>query len=533
MLPSIHSPETKSERTPEAFDVHPAAVDAWVDNLPLADVSRTCGLVFNALAETNTRNLSPPSRYRLLERLREPVHYLTDALSRRFANSALPLAPQTSRIAALLYGLQLEIAKGYQCIVNPLLALEGLRQDFNLLAVALQRALCHYGQALFTGYQVYRPVPPGLWRTLHGLYDAAERKGVQRSPIKDPFYSHDQVTTIEGQYKQGLLLSLADPPHLAQDDMGRLALLLGPWTAHCRLYRADDLDAPADGRLVDLSSDLPPMRAEHRPAAPDSGYRLLDLAPLLEVLRHGLMQAPPAGFRAAVARGLPAEQLWQSQIRHLLAAWGPATRRAFTRNDGGLAEMQLLVGLSGCHRLLNEDDDTKMAIPFSFGQGSPRTLRRAANLDEELVASTMVINEGANGICLRWVDAFPGRVRVNEVLALRRSRADQWGVGAVRWLKTLGHRGLELGVELLGPEMIPVRVRHCDEGENQREYLKALYLPEVPALRQPARLLLPASFFRTDEVVSLRMGLQVQRLRLVKAAESNGVFSRFLFISEP
>lgn len=532
MLPSINSPETTSERTPEPFDVHPAAVDAWVDNLPLADVSKTCGLVFNALAETNTRSLAPPSRYKLLERLREPVHYLTDALTRRFANAALPLAPQTNRIAALLYGLQLEMAKGYQRIASPLLGLEGLRQDFNLLAAALQRALCYYGQALLTSYRVYRPVPPGLWRTVHGLYDAAERKGVQRSPVKDAFYHHGQATIVETQYKQSLLLSLADPLHLASDDISRLALLLGPWAALCRLYRADDPDAPADGRLVDLSSDLPPARRGSRPADPHPGWRLLDIAPLPEALRHDLTQPPPAAFRAAVARGLPAEQLWQSLIRHLLTAWGPATKRSFSRNEGSLAEMQAVIGVSGCHRLLSEEDDTKMEVPFSFGQDSSRALRRRSRLDEELVASTMVINEGANGVCLRWVDAFPGRVRVNEVLALRRSRTEKWGVAAVRWLKTLGQRGLELGVELLGPELIPVKVRHCDDGETQREYLKSLYLPEVPALRQPASLLLPASFFRADEVISLWMGRQVQRLRLAEAAESNTVYSRFLFSSE-
>jgi len=527
LQPSITSPESKSDGTPDAFDIRPSAVQNWVANLPLADVSKTCGLVFNALAETNTRSLPPQQRFNLLEVMREPVHYLIDALSRHLAGTGLPLAPQMAKIGALLHGLQREIAKGYQRITQELLDLDRMHQDFTLLAQAMQRALCYYGQALLTGYQAYRPVMPGLWGTIHGLYEGAERKGVARSVIKDFYSGPDRVVSVESQYKQILLLALADPLRLGQGDMERLARLLGPWAGSCRLYSAGGPPIPDDACIVDLASDRPPVR---RPYAgdmtPSPNVRWLDTTALVEDLRRGATRPPPELFQIPLARSAAAERLWLTLVRRLLTAWGTESKRGFTRKEGGLAAMQWVSGLSGSHSLLSDEENGQLEVPFAFGQRAPRALPRRSSAREDVVNSAMIINESANGACLRWVDALPGRVRVDEVLALRQPHQQHWGIGVVRWLKTLNNRGLELGVELLGPEVIPVMVRH-HEGGNEPDDLKSLYLPEVGALRQPASLLVPTLFFQPGDVVTLQMARQAHRLRLEVAVESNRVYTRF------
>ncbi len=539
MMPRIttNPPKPQPQRAPVSFDTRIEAVETWVANLPLVNVGETCRLVFNALTELNTMELPPQQRFKVLELFRRPNRYLRDALKRHFVGASFPLSTKATKAAALLYGVQLETAKGYQRIADELLNVDNLRQDFTLLAAGLHRALYYLGQGLLTTYQVYRPASPDLWRNIHHLYDASERKGLQASAVKEP-YRHDRETTIEAQYKQILLLALADPHHLPQADMAQVYVLLEQWAPQCRLY-PPHVAEPSNVSIVDLESDAPPCHLVHSAAPRNTTSRLLDTSTLIHTLRGLLPQTPPEILtqRQALRSETPDAQ-WRILLQRLLTAWGMTSKRGFSRSVGTAENIELIYGISAIHQCLNGSDALVTENKSSFGHHPARRagkekqpLHSPAAANEGLPQSGTVLNESAGGACLKWKAANPGKIRVGELLAIRHDQrhSQGWDVAVIRWLKTLSDHTVEFGIQLLAPDAIPIAVRLCNEEEPDHDYLKSLYLPELKATRQPASLIVPAFLYHVNDIVSLKMEHRELRLRLVKALESNRVYSRFQF----
>lgn len=534
----IINPEPQPRKTLNAFDTRTDAVEAWIANLPLADVGETRGLVFNALAEMNAEDLPNRQRFKALELFRSPIKYLGDALERYFVGSSFPLSPKANRAATLLHDIQLETAKGYRCISDELLKVDNLRQDFELLTASLHHASHYLGQCLLIAYQVYRPATPGLWSDIHRLYDAAERKGLQSSIVKDPRQQHNQKTTIEAQYKRILLLALANPNHLPQADMALVYAQLEQWAPQCRLYPATHFDEPPSVCVVDLESDAPPSYLVYSTIPPSATCRLLDTTGLIDTLRGLLPQSPSEPPKQPPdPREQQAAVLWKPLLQRLLNAWGMTSKRRFARSKADTETVELVFGLSAAHQLLN--NRSTMDADHTIGHSHPPAARihekatatkGPSAAKKVIIYSSAILNESADGSCLKWKAADTDKMRVAELLMIRHRHPGQpWVVAVIRWLKTLNDGTVEFGIQLIAPDAIPVAVRPYSEEKSAHDYLKGLFLPELKATRQPASLIVPAFLYRADDILSLEMDQQEHHLQLVKAMESNRVFSRFQF----
>ena len=87
-------------------------------------------------------------------------------------------------------------------------------------------------------------------------------------------------------------------------------------------------------------------------------------------------------------------------------------------------------------------------------------------------------------------------LKVGDALALCAEDSVVWSLAIIRWVKMRDARQVELGVERLSPQIQPVWVRP------RRSHRKAspepgLFVPGVPALKQPDRLLLPSHIYQT------------------------------------
>jgi hypothetical protein len=529
--------ESLSETRPTTFDARIPAVEIWIAGLPLANVHETCRLVLNALSEINTKELLLHQHFKVLELFRSPILYLSDALKRQFINASIPFSPKVNKVSSLLHSIQLEMAKGYRCISDELQDVDNLHQDFLQLATSFHRGLYFLGQALLTSYQTYSPALPHLWSTIHQIYAAAERKGLQTSLVKDLYEQHSQETTVEAQYKQILLLALADPNHLSQAAMAQVYSLLDQWAPLCRLSPVDLVDESLNNYVVDLEGDSPPAYLIFSAAPHNASCRFLDTTVLIQTLRALLPNNPPEFPKPETQPlGQQTDILWKDLLRHLLANWGMATKRGFTRLRRKIEPIELVFGLSSCHQLLGEASIANHNASFTH-RSPTRTLGKIASFGESssthgvVTHNCALLNESANGACIKWQASDSGKMRVGELLALCNSNppGQAWGIAVIRWLKTLGDRSVEFGIQLLAPDAIPVAVRLYSEEETGRDYLNSLLLPEIKATRRPASLIVPAFLYHVDDVVSLRKDNQEHRLRLINTLETNRIFSCFQF----
>lgn len=498
------------------LDLRSDAIDEWVAGLPLANLGETCRLVFASLTEINGAELSATQRYRTLEALRGTVHYLANALTRRIAGTAFPLPDKTRRVARLLQEIQLEMAKGYHAAVHQILLQGVSRQDHEPLAAAAQRSLYYYAQALLAIYQVYETPDPQHWCEIHGLYAETERRGLHLSPLRDPYRHGGGGVSVGHMYKHILLLALADPQRLAQQEMAALHLMLDVWADQSRLTAVAEPGDPPTSFMVNLRDDAPAARLLYSEAAVTEHCRWLDTTALCHTLR-GLLSG--AGHDHSLPIAETPEQLSgklpRSLVQRLLGAWASTAKRGFSRSPyRGTARVQF--GLSASHE----------------AAGGSRAAQAAA-FQGPASHHCDLLNESAAGACLHWRGGSTPRLRVGELISLCHADVPLGcAIAVVRWLSCSPSQGVQFGIQMLVPSASPITVRLADGAEKERDYLKGLLLPPLPPRETVQTLLTPAFLYRPGDIVSVRTASQhQQRYRLVRAVESTQVYTRFQFES--
>lgn len=500
-----------------ALDIRTDSAEEWVAALPLANLGETCRLIFDSLTQMNGTDASATQRFKSLEPLRAPVHYLRDALRRRYTGVAFPLPEKTHRIAQLLREIQLEIAEGYQRAATQILAQNGLRQDLNILITALHRALYYHGQALLTSYELYEDVAGQRWQEIYTLYLEAERKALHLGVVKDAFKQGDSQTSVSGMFKQILLLALAYPHRLTQHEMGTVYTLLAKWAAQCQLYSVTDFNKPPGVFVVDLSSDTPPTYLIYNSTQAHASTRLLDTTALSHSLRGFLAQAnQDASLASPRSTALEESTLTREQLKRLLLSWAYPSKRGFSRS-AQTTTLAITFGLSASHAAVLPRQ-TNNVHPLHGALNSPRI-------------TCQIINESASGTCLRWEAGDTARARVGELITVYRgeSSGETVGIAVIRWLKCHDGGSVDFGVQLLVPSATPVTVRLSDAGEADRDYLKALLLPALPPGEICETLLTPAFLYRPGDIVSVHTEQGENRYRLVRAVEATQAYVRFQF----
>lgn len=517
-------------------------VESWIETLPLANVGEAYHRVLGALLKLNDSALPGQERFEALELFRRPIHYLSDALNHHFVGTSFPLPLRSRGIAAQLYDLHAEMARGYQGISGELLDLNTLRQDFMRLATSMHRSLYYLGQGLLTSYQVYESCSADCWRRIHRIYEAAERKGVQSSVVKDPYRRNKQETSVEEQYKQILLLALANPFRYSQADMVWIYTLLEHWTSQCRFHPANHFDELQYACLVDLASDEAPSYIAYSAVPHPQTCRLLDTSALIQSLLNSFPRSPDEFPKQASGSGAAQTTiLWRDLLHALIAAWGLTTKRRFSRMQPKTTTVGINLGLSTIHQLIDNMDSrpANEAVGIDERPAAPNMRKTASTGRSTAVHGNTylceVINESADGSRLKWHNANKGRIRVGELIAIRHAQesGETPGIAVIRWLKNTSRHTVEFGIQLLSPDAISISIRlyHAKDQEPDQDYLQGLYIPEFKPTRQPASLILPAFLYHADDIVSLIMDHQEHCLRLVKAIETTQGFSRFHFAS--
>jgi hypothetical protein len=520
------------EAAPNLMRLQTHEVESWIEALPLADVGETRHRVSSSLVKLIASDLPGQERYAALELFRSPIHYLSEALQHYFVGASIPLTLRARGVADQLSALHMAMAEGYQGLADELLGLNTVRQDFMMLATSLHRSLYYLGQTLLTGYQLYEPCSSDCWRRIHRIYEAAERKGVHSSTVRDPYRQHRQSTTIEEQYKQILLLALTDPYRHSQSDIRSIYSLLEYWTPQCRLYPADHADALQSAWRIDLASDDPPSSNAYSALSHPATRRFLDTSALIQSLPNSL---PPSGDEASnqAPETQPPQTTmrWKDLLRSLATAWGPTAKRRYSRMHPETTDIAISLGLSAIHPLLDKLDSMSAMQSAHIGRGSTTPIA----IDDKDSYLCKVMDESAGGSRLMWRNINKGKIRVGELIALHQTRTpgEMPGIAAIRWLKNTSKQTVEFGIQLLSPDAFPITVRlyTADDLESDHDYLKGLYIPEFKAIRQPASLILPAFLYCADDVISLLMDHQEHCIQLAKAIETTQGFSRFYFSS--
>jgi hypothetical protein len=543
-----------------SFNTSTEAIRNWIDELPLLNTARTSELASGALEQINALEIPAGERFTALELFTIPVMCAADGLKKTFIGKPVPLHGNELKHATQAIGLYNGMATGYRILADDLGSDDGQRQQ---LATAIHRALRYLSEILLTNYQIYVQYPDGLWSIIHALYALGEKFGLAGETITDTTLHTPDNSSIDRIYKQVLLLSLACPYRLRQNETLYVYNALLDWAESSHLFHAS-----ADGArglfAVNLAEDRPPAyRALQDSQQDNRQLRILDTTKMEQ-------QMQLAAARESNSSDRPAGLGGSSTMQRLLLTWGVMPKRRFSRHRED-SQIELVIGLNAIHQLsavpvpekqhnngISEaihnhqylqdptfEAPTTVKTDFDItqdrrsnpaaGHGKVSPLKGAylASPPTEGHHETWTVTDiSAGGYCLLHEAEAASRVRVGELVAIpsgKTAQPDTIQLGVIRWLRFTRERGLELGLQLLSPGTQAVWVSVREDELNSPEKLQGILLPEIKPLRQPATLLLPSLPFRTGCLCTLEYSDRKEAITLTRQLENTGCFAQYDF----
>ena len=528
-------------------DPHPTAVADWVASLPMANTADTATQLRQATFELTRLNTDFSVRMELLESVRPTIHYICARLDK----TAVSTGNHGDAIARLAQRLTTNLCSGYKVVVVEALNELGENPALskNFIPLAAHRALSDLSRTLLRTLQFY--VAPGerLWLDLNQLYLLAERLEVNNIKQEDPENHSTTNTTIADTYLRSLLLACCKPNQLRYQHLAQVFNALEVWTPQVAIENNTD-DALF---LIDLESDHEPQYSKllQNPEEPrsirsdvlvyeleaylkkiDGGIEIPEYVPN-DILNHlvdawGLMK--PRAFRRAPASGSVKICLGLRAAHYFLsgglefADQLPRTDAVLQREvNPFLADMQELDVAESEKDVWDDAFDLRVRIPINPGIDDPDRILQPHHLQKpgskpkqaEQAAKqsfcfydTIAVDTSPGGYRIRWKEPLPGNVQTGELLGLRDETDPRWCIAVVRWIRQ-NNQGAAMGIQLLAPRAIPVAVRVIKKRGGPTDYVRALLLPALQPIDQPATLITPVVPFQEKNKIHVqRQGIQ-------------------------
>lgn len=558
---------TPSKQSLSFCNSTPRDLNRWLADLPKANIGETARQLYQGLVELNQLDSTADDRMRLMELMRPEVYFICRSLERYFLNKPIMLDERARKVANLCQALQSHLATGYKLVISEALGNPG-RDKGQLLATALQRAAHSLCLPLIRACQLYCPVPEGLWQELHQLYQLAVRHKLEQTPIRDSLARHGQNTTVQRTYSVALLLGCAQTNQMRQNSIATLAEVLESWSPLLVLQAAQ---LPSSLYAVDPRQDAPPRYRSLYKAEEIPKLLGIDTQRLVDAIQQYLLLPEQASNNSGL--DVP-EGFNLDLLQHLGAAWGEIAERTFQRNPGQ-GTLTLCIGMSAAHfylagqrsfqDLLKTEEELKSATfkqthvtdvwagafdaqqidwedglaltDIQYNAGSESQEKAAAPEPAEAYPtySLPVVNQSPGGYCLSWLKEVPAQLQAGELLAIQDTVQSSWRVALVRWIRQVRGGGTQMGIELIAPSAQPCGLKLLRKGDPSSQFLRALQLPAIEAISQPANLITPRLPFQQGNKVLININGVESKAVLGRRHSSSGSFNQFEFhlIDEP
>lgn len=548
----LHLPEQLTP-TKDAFVSQPEQFKQWLSALPHANTGELTRNIFNAMREHNKQSMPDEDRFANLELLREPLRDIFDKLKKHFINRTLPLPEKCQKVVNLNQSLLREVAIGYKIIVSNIANNENQTNNIDLLAIAICRALRYQSELILRASEVYAQYPSGTWLDLHTMYDYAERSRVNKNLLDDGTSTSGKIS-IEDYYKQILLFTLAKPIALHQSDTEYLYNKLSDWARLTKLANTADESKIKQFFCVRVEQDRPPNYLKEADCEDNYPVRTLDASALTESIQNKIIQPGDDS-------GLTPETL-----QALALSWGTYAKRKFTRS-AGIGYISAAIGLSSATTAIEKENAIRKAsdplyeknIQYAREQLNI-SLQLAANgdsnetvNDNEQISSDdrsmmaydedelqtnnddtdlhwEIVNVSAGGYCLRWNSDDTSEAQIGEIIALREREPDGtylWRAGIIRWMQYTREHGLEIGIQLLSPNVCTASIQRKNSPEGSS--FKCLILPGINPLKDSVTMLLPTQSFKLNDYLKFSAFGQEMEIELSEIKEKTSSFSQFEF----
>lgn len=566
----LHTPE-QTLRGISFCHASVSAINQWAKELPMANTGAAAKQLYQAIRELNQWQTEPSTRFQSLEAVRPYIYTICGLLNKHFLQSSVALNDKQMQVANLAQALQSHLATGYKIVVKQLLSQPKLLQNTataKVLTHSIHRAISDTSQTVLRAYQLYSQPPAYAWLEINQLYLFSEANNLLKYRVEDKRNSYLSSTSIHDAFVRVHLLGAAKPNNLRQQDLATLYNTCELWTSLCPITEASDESSLF---IIHLHRDRPAIYRQTLEGSVQPLFRGLKTEILVDALKLWA-QNPKLEKSITVPK-----QLSDNLLSHIIQAWGIHWQRSFRRTPTAERTVNVCLTLSAVHYYsagrvefekrilalnpsaldkpksaphLSADEDAWShafdadgggnyigdAIEFDSSGFLDRNKDKSETpKDEPAKYPTFeidMVNASPGGYSLNWVGAVPSNLQAGEIIGIQEEGVHHWAIGVIRWIRQPAKNKTPLiGIELLAPKAEAGAARLLQKTGGAQPFMRALMLPAIKAIAQPATLLLPHLPFRTGHKTELLFSEEQGRFQLVKRLTSTNSFTQFQYRS--
>ena len=535
---NLDLPQIRHDADPVFTDAKSCA--AWLQTLPLINVGPTHEKLLGELEALNAFDMPASERIKVLELVRDAVLFLQSEQARKYAGKAVPLSKQEREVFLQVLALWHALRQGWWHCLSDLE--KGIGGASGQAALICQRCLWSAGLWIAENYKIYQDFGADEWRRLNQICAYAESAGLIKKSVSHPSQKSAPDIHCADTFVQIQLLALANPNEHAPRQQELIAQWIQRWTGKASLSG----DAPQNTAGTPLCIDL--AESAHASRTPKAGdnVRFLDTREIGKSLKRRIAalkqgESPESlGLGNTVTEGLAAQML---VMLHQQWCEDRTARQAQRRNVSGHAQVN--GGMAAIHYFVSgrsfDAPGTVSALTpqqrehiETFGQLSTRRREDSTVSLGYSREQWRILDESLDGIRLeRPRGAGQSRYLHRQLVAIRPADASSFCIGSVRWISVGENAVLRIGARIMPGVPRGVAVRLGGVNVQAEKLVQALMLPEMPALRSPATLIVPAGWFRPRRLIELQ-GSELQhgtndQFLLTSVIERGSNFERCTF----
>jgi hypothetical protein len=495
-------------------DTRPQKIISSFANLDQSNPLDTATYLHTELEILNRQKVSASNRILALDAYRPFLISTAQSLADDYTNATLPLHDKAKLASAAAESLWLELGYGYK------LALVDLQNQLIKLgtdkssAHAIQRAMHAIAEHALVYYQTYVSLPAFIWSDLHQLYFCAVQLGIHNLSIQNT----KPAVSIENTYKHALLMSLADPQHLAQKDIRLIADLLSFHVSDAEIVTVSPLESYSGTFIISLKSNDTPVPYSKFKAEPDPDMDILlqtmDLVRSIHTDLNSLQnyQLPKNGSIPADA----SREDYIDLLTYLIKHWGVIPKRVYNRSQKN-GELELVAGISAIHQV--SDNSLENFNPVnqatSMNQASPKIMP----------SRWQILNISATGMFIRRHPTAEKNIKIGSLIGIKTKDENKWSLALVRWASCGTKDKLDIGVQLISPQAQSATA--TIDGRDVDEMV--LLLQEISAVKQAATIIAPIGTYQPARQLTLKYNNVSQHVMLTKIIERSHQFERMQY----
>lgn len=347
----------------------------WIEELPVANPGLSTRLLFDLLKELNSLVMNAQFRLDALEMLRSSFLSTEDYLRYRLVKEAFPKSEDEHKIFHVLVEMEKEFTLGYWIAAKEL-----TRRDIGWfqgksVTLSIQRVLSGLSHIVVTHYLMSIPIPDWVWIDIHSLHrlSVKTKKVSNKVPksLKDP----GKTLSIGDCYRQILLLSLAEPTGLMQQEILQVFDFIEPLSS-LLILEDKPVQAQAKQCVVLTDEDQGPYFSGNADVSPDSSALYLNFSKLYKALeqKEKFINREHSRFSSIAMMRHVGSTLSSELLEYLALRWNGVELQGAVL-FGDRLDRYMSIGLETAHQLQTGDNSgNEETVEFRVESTSERAL---------------------------------------------------------------------------------------------------------------------------------------------------------------